>query len=182
MMARPLTSTGTPSGTTTSTPPMIATAVMSMIDPVSSAWRRSTLALPMSANALTWSAGRQRPLAWPPLMMPITDDVVGRRGTGVATGAPEPVKAGGAANGRPSRAVRSAVRVVDSKATPTRSANSSSVMVPSPQWLRRMATTCSRSASVTATSGVEEPLPSGLNGMAQVSTIRADEHLIGSRR
>lgn len=146
MNGMPSTSTRTPSGTTISTPPMMATAVTVISAPVSSAARKSRWQPPQKARALTCSAGRQRPLRTPPHMTPTTQFVW--RGGRVRAAAS--VVAASTVMGPSSAAtVSRSARVVAASTPVTRSENSSNVSVPSAQWVRSSAMTWSRSASVT---------------------------------
>ena len=93
MSTIPSSSTGMPSGTTTSTPPMIAQAVTSTTRSSITACRRSTLTLPQNANAVIRPGARQRPRAAVPPMM-ATNRRRGADGV-VSGGAEEPAPPAG---------------------------------------------------------------------------------------
>ena len=184
MRTVPYTSTGMPSGTMMSMPPISAVARMSTTGERMIACRRSIFAPPQMAKADSSGATSQRPRTLVPDMIATTDRRPGT-GTGAAAGPgrrlaaagvaaavepwrPRPAGRGrrraGAPADRPGAGARSAA-VVARQAASARSENSSRVSRPAPVWMRSWSITDWRSAS---------PIRSAAGGPPRSPPVSAD--------
>ncbi len=147
--------------------------MISTSGPSISARRRSMSQPPMTATALVLRPMRQRPLVLCPLMMAMC-----QRRARLPAGWTSAV-GGGWVSGRSAITASRSPRVLASRASPTRSENSSSVSRPSTTCSRRSVTVRSRSASATrslrAPPGVAGRCSSGTgkSAMAQVCPLPA---------